>query len=60
MKNEEVEVKVRLDVELVEWLDRECEGRERSRSFVVAEVMRKRMKDLNKRRKVPFVYQGGK
>jgi hypothetical protein len=50
MENSEP-VKLHLDVELVQWLDRECENRERSRSFVVNEMLRLRKAQLQRRRK---------
>lgn len=44
-------VKVHVDVDLVEWLDGECLNRERSRSFIVNEILRLRRSQLMRRRK---------
>jgi len=45
------ELKVRVEVELMEWLDNEVQRRERSRSYVINEMIRLRSKQLKRRRK---------
>lgn len=44
--------KFHVDVELLAWLDGECITRERSRSFIVNEMLRLRKTQLERRRKV--------
>lgn len=43
-------IKFHLDQDLVSWLDAECERRERSRSYVLSEIVRFRKRALEARR----------
>ncbi len=53
MENTEA-VKLHVDVELLQWVDSECVNRERSRSFVINEMIRLRRSQLLRRRKKGF------
>lgn len=46
-------VKVHIDAALVEWLDRESTRRKRSRSYLINELLQRRMLQLERRRKKP-------
>lgn len=43
--------KIRIDDDLLAWLDHECERKDRSRSYLINEMLRLRMRTLERRRK---------
>lgn len=53
-----IQVGIWMDPELVEWLDREASARDRSRAYLVNEAVRRRMQQLERRRKAKGQAEG--
>lgn len=46
-----IAVKIYLDLDLIAWMDKECESQDRTRTYFLNQVLRGRMKQLEARRK---------